>query len=171
MDVVVRSYPGGQPIRDAASARSIKFLCDTVGAPLRWKTEVLLPQRTDHLELRRWDLMLTGDQKRTGIEFEARLYDAQAQRGRWNLKLRDDPVDSFVVVLADTRRNRQAYAQFESLFADLPRIGTAAFLAMLRTGVHPPTGLVFLPNVQPQHPAEEPAPAEAPDGDAGPTNA
>jgi transcriptional regulator with XRE-family HTH domain len=161
LDLSLKTYPGGQPLRDEASAKRIKYLKDLTGPPLRARTEVPLPQRSDHVELRRWDLMLTGGAKRTGLEFEARLYDAQAQVGRWNIKLRDDPVDAFVVVLADTQRNRQAFAQYETLFADFPRIGTAAFLAMLRSGTHPPTGLVFLENVQPQYNPEELAPGEA----------
>ena len=76
---------------------------------------------------------------RNGIEM--RLDDAQAQRGRWALKVRDDPVDSFVVVVADTGRNREVLDQYDTLFADLPRIGPATFLRMLKAGQHPPPAL------------------------------
>ncbi len=107
LDLSVKPYPGGEPLRDAASARLIKFVCDHVALPIRARTEVPLPQRTDHPEQRRWDVMLSGADKRTGMEVEMRLYDAQAQRGRWALKVRDDPVDSFVVIVADTGRNRE----------------------------------------------------------------
>lgn len=151
LDLVARTYPGGESIRDAASARKIEQLCSNVGAPLRWKTEVPLPQRGDYPELRRWDLVLTGRRRRTALEFESRVYDAQAQHGRWNLKRRDDPVDSFVAVIADTRGNREVLNLFENVFADLPRLSTSAFLKMLRAGEHPPTGLVLLGSVRVGH--------------------
>jgi len=151
LDVVVRSYPGGESLRDAGSAKRLTLICHSVGAPLRCKTEVPLPKRGEFPEQRRWDLLITGSGKRTGLEFETRLYDAQAQRGRWNLKVRDDPVDSFVLVLADTRRNREVLKTYETLFADLPRIGPATFLRILQGGEHPPTGLVLLSSVHTEH--------------------
>jgi transcriptional regulator with XRE-family HTH domain len=92
-DVSIRCYPGNGPIRDAGQARRVERLKAEVGAPLRARTEVGLPQRSEWLELRRWDLLVSGHGERTGFEFESRLYDVQAQHGRWNLKRRDDPVD------------------------------------------------------------------------------
>jgi transcriptional regulator with XRE-family HTH domain len=151
LDLVLRTYPGGEPLRDAASAGRIKFVCDCVGPPLRWKTEVPLRPRAEYPEQRRWDIELTGAGRRTVIEFESRIHDAQGQRGRWNLKLRDDPADSFVVVVAETRRNLEVLRRFESLFADLPRMSSSAFLTSLRSGEHPPTGLVLLANVPHGH--------------------
>ena len=144
LDVTIRCYPGSEPIRDAAQAKRVLQLKAEVTAPLRARSEVGLPQRTEWPERRRWDLLVTGHGERTGFEFETRLYDAQAQQGRWNLKRRDDPVDHFVLVLADTRRNRQVLATYPDLFADLPRLMPATLMASLRGGQHPPTGLVLL---------------------------
>jgi transcriptional regulator with XRE-family HTH domain len=168
LDVVVRSYPGGESLRDAGSAKRVTLICENVSAPLRWKTEMPLPKRGDFPEQRRWDLLLMGGGKRTGLEFETRLYDAQAQRGRWNLKVRDDPVDSFVLVIADTRRNREVLKSYEALFADLPRIGPATFLRILRAGEHPPTGLVLLSSVHTEHHRDKASPVDPqPSPDSG----
>ena len=165
LDVMVRSYPGGESLRDAASAMTVKFVCDHVALPLRARLEVPLPSHGSHPEQRRWDVLLTGSGQRTGIEFEMRLHDAQAQRGRWNLKIRDDPVDSFVLIVADTGRNRQVLNEYPTLFADLSRIGPAAFLKMLEAGEHPPTGLVLLKSVRPEHHRKK---LDAPPGKPGP---
>jgi hypothetical protein len=89
-------------------------------------------------------LMTFGRGERTGFEFETRLRDIQAQTRRHNLKRRDDPVDHFLLVVADTRHNRAVLREFAELFADLPRHGTASLLKALKTGQHPQTGLILL---------------------------
>lgn len=144
LELAIKCYPGGDPIRDAASAAKIKIVCGKIGPPLRWQTEVALPQHGQWREQRRWDLVLTGHGKRTAMEFEQRLQDVQAQHGRWNLKRRDDQIDSFVLAVADTHANRTVLRLYADLFADLPRLRTATVLAMLRAGEHPPTGLILL---------------------------
>ncbi len=80
---------------------------------------------------------------RTGIELEARVRDVQAVTRRHALKRRDDPVDSFLLVLADTRSNRRVMDVYGDLLRHLPRLRTANVLAALRAGEHPPTGLIF----------------------------
>jgi transcriptional regulator with XRE-family HTH domain len=145
LDVAARVYPSGAAVRDAAQARHIQELARTVGPPLRCRFDVALPQREGlPRDLRGWDVMLYGYSERTGIEFEARLSDVQATLRRHNLKRRDDPVDQFVLLLADTHHNRRIVREFAELFADLPRIPTADFLKTLKAGRHPPTGLVLL---------------------------
>ena len=144
LDLFVALYAGAQALRDEGQAGKIAELVRHVGAPLRYRTEVPLPARGDRPELRRWDLVVHGGGKRTAFELETRLYDAQAQLGRHNLKRRDDPTDSFVLVVADTRHNREVLRTYADLFADLPRLRTATVLKMLRAGQHPPTGLILL---------------------------
>lgn len=144
LDVVVRAYPGAEPIRDSVSARMISTLAARISTPLRHRTEVPLPRRGDRSESRRWDLVVFGHGRRTAFEFESRLYDVQAQRGRHNLKRHDDLVEQFVLVLADTGRNREVLSLYPDLFADLPRLQTATVLKALGVGQHPPTGLVLL---------------------------
>jgi len=143
LDVSAKAFAGGDHLRDEAQVKKIRELRAEIGSPLRTSTEVLLPQRGDRRELRRWDLIARADAKRTALEFEMRIYDAQAQQGAWNLKRRDDPVDHFVLVLADTKRNRETLRLYPDLFSDLPRLRTATVLDALRAGKHPPTGLIL----------------------------
>ncbi len=144
LDLFVALYPGPRGLRDEASARLIKRVIAEIGGPLTYRTEVTLPKRTDVPEQRSWDLMTFGLGERTGFEFETRLYDAQAQIRRHNLKRRDDPPNHFLMVVADTRHNREVVRTYIDLFAELPRLRTANVLKMLRAGQHPPTGLILL---------------------------
>jgi transcriptional regulator with XRE-family HTH domain len=145
LDVAAKVYASGAAVRDAAQARHLQELARSVGQPLRCRFDVALPQRSGlPTDFRAWDVILYGSNERTSIEFEARLNDVQATLRRHNLKRRDDPVDHFVLALADTRHNRRIVNEFAELFADLPRLPTAEFLRTLKAGRHPPTGLVLL---------------------------
>lgn len=144
LDLFVALYPGARRLRDETSARMIKRVVEAHGSPLHCKTEVPLPRTGDSADQRAWDLLTTGHGERTAYEFESRLHDAQAMVRRHNLKRRDDPSTHFVLVLADTHRNRAAIKEYAELFVGLPRIPTAEFLRLLRAGQHPPTGYVLL---------------------------
>jgi transcriptional regulator with XRE-family HTH domain len=144
MDVSVRAFPGAQSIRDAGQAKRLQKLIGCVGRPLTYRTEVVLRRSGDSADLRSWDLMLFGHGARTGVEMEVRLYDLQAQLRRWRLKWRDDPVDRFLLVVADTRANRRVLAEFADLLGDLPRLRTSTVLATLGRGEHPPTGIILI---------------------------
>lgn len=144
LDVAARAFPGGRSIRDAGHGRRMQTVIECIGPPLTYRTEAGLPERSDHLELRSWDLLVVGRGERTAIEFEVRLYDLQAQQRRWNLKRRDDPVDHFLLAVADTKANRRVLAEFAGFLADLPRLRRATVLAGLRAGCHPPTGIILV---------------------------
>jgi transcriptional regulator with XRE-family HTH domain len=144
LDVVMKAYPGGRSIRDASQTTHLKKLAAGIGPPLRHRFEVTLPARDDRPEYRSWDLMITDPEERTGVEFETRLYDLQAQVRRFRLKLRDDPVDHFLLVVADTRANRRVLAEFADVLVDLPTLRTETVLERLHAGQHPPTGLILL---------------------------
>ncbi len=75
-----------------------------------------------------------------------RLHDAQALERRLNLKRRDDPVDSFVLLLADTRHNRRVLAEHPQLFVDLPRLPVRVLTACMAAGQHPPSCLALVPS-------------------------
>ncbi|MEP7360860.1 MAG: helix-turn-helix transcriptional regulator [Chloroflexota bacterium] len=144
LDLSLRAYPGGWSVRDAGQAKREQRVIAAVGLPLRWQMEVPITRQGGSHDQRGWDLVVTGLAERTGFEFETKLYDLQAQQRRWNLKRRDDPVDHFVVVVADTRANRRILAEFADLLAELPRHRTATLLATLRRGEHPLTGIVLI---------------------------
>lgn len=144
LNLVVRLYPGGEPLRDTAQLSRIRTLLQDLGHPLRYRTEVPLPPAPGRLELRAWDAVIEGGAMRTTVEVEMRIRDSQALERRLSLKRRDDPTDRFVLVVADTRTNRRVFADHPELFPDLPRLARAAVLAVVRDGQHPPTCIVLL---------------------------
>ena len=145
LDLVVRTYPGGSPLRDAAHAERLQRVLRRVRAPLRYRVDVPLPQRPDQpTEQRAWDAMLYGHGSRTGIEVEMRLRDVQATIRRHAMKRRDDPVGGFLLVLADTRTNRRVVAEHGALWPGLPRLRTFTVIALLAAGQHPPSGIVLI---------------------------
>lgn len=165
LDLWVRAFPGGRSVRDAGHAQRLQKLLACVGKPLSYHLEVPLPTNGDRPEQRAWDVVLTGLGERTGMEFEARLYDLQSQLRRFQLKQRDDPVDHLLVVFADTRANRRVLADFADLLLGLPRLRTHAVLKTLRAGRHPPTGLILLDSPRPRpKPAREEIIPDAPGG-------
>ena len=144
LDWSARAYPNGATVRDAGQARRLLPILAAVADPLTYGTDVALPRTDDAPELRAWDTVIYGDDERTGIELESRLMDTQATVRRINLKRRDDPVDHFLLVVADTKHNRRVLAEFAILFAGLPRLRTANVLKVLREGRHPPTGIILV---------------------------
>jgi len=140
----LRLYPAGAPVRDAGqAARLMRFLA-WVAPPLFYRLEVALPGVETRLERRAWDAVLFGGHGRTAIELEMRLRDIQAVLRRIDLKRRDDPAESFLLLVADTRTNRRVLAEFASLLVDLPRLRPLDVRGSLRAGKHPPTGLLLV---------------------------
>jgi transcriptional regulator with XRE-family HTH domain len=144
LDLSVRVYPGGDPLRDGASAARLRTLASHVARPLRFRTEVPLPVRPDHLEQRAWDAEVRGVGARTTVELEMRIGDAQAVERRISLKRRDDPPDRFVLMVAATRHNRQVLADHPTFFADLPRLRPSTVFRALEAGRHPPSALILV---------------------------
>jgi transcriptional regulator with XRE-family HTH domain len=144
LDLSARTYPNGAKIRDAGQATRLAKFLSHVGAPLSAETEVALPKLDDAPELRAWDAAIKGLDERTGVEFESRLTDIQAMLRHHNAKRRDDPVDHFLLVVANTRHNRSVLAELGDVIGDLPRLRTANVIATLRNGAHPPTGFILL---------------------------
>lgn len=102
----LRLYPSGPPVRDGGHARRLQGFLADVRPPLSFRLEVALPRSDTHPEWRAWDATLFGRDARTAIELEMRLRDVQAMRRRVDLKRRDDPTQSFLLLIADTRTNR-----------------------------------------------------------------
>jgi transcriptional regulator with XRE-family HTH domain len=144
LDLSVRVYPGSGPLRDSGHAARLRRNLELVRPPLAARREVPLPARADRVDQRARDAMVAGDGRRTAIELEMRIRDAQALERRLGLKRRDDALDGFVLVVADTRRNRATIASEPGLFADLPRLRAHRVIAALEAGVHPPSALIFL---------------------------
>jgi transcriptional regulator with XRE-family HTH domain len=144
LDLGARLYPGGRPLRDEASASRLGAIAAHVASPLRMRLEVPLPPQPDRIDQRAWDAEIQGVGERTTMELEMRLRDAQAVERRIAIKLRDDPPDHFVLVVAATDHNRGVLRDHPALFPDLPRLKPSAILRPIEAGRHPPTGLVLL---------------------------
>ena len=144
LDVVVRLYPAGDPLRDTGQMRRLRRFLEVVSAPLTWRTEVPLPATTDHPELRAWDAIVALGRARVAVEVEMRIGDGQAIERRFALKRRDDPTEGFLLVVADTRHNRRVLAEHPALFGDLKRLRPSAVLGAMAKGQLPPSGLVLL---------------------------
>jgi transcriptional regulator with XRE-family HTH domain len=144
LDVSLRIFPGGAPLRDSAQVGRLGRLLSLVQPPLVVRTEVPLPVATGRWEQRAWDAVISGHGERTAVELEMRLRDLQATERRATLKRRDDPTDHFLLVVAATRGNRGVLAEVPGAFPDLSRLRLADVRRALEAGVHPPTGLVLL---------------------------
>ena len=140
----LRLYPGGVPLRDAAHARRLSAFLSQVRQPLRYRIEVPLPMVEGQHERRAWDAVIYRGRERCAAELEIRLRDVQATLRRIDLKRRDDPTESFLLLVADTRLNRRVLAEFEALFADLPRLRTSRVRSALEAGELPPTGMLLI---------------------------
>jgi transcriptional regulator with XRE-family HTH domain len=144
LDLSLRAFPGGAPLRDVAHLALLERLRAIVHPGLRWAVEVPVVS-LDHGDRRAWDAMIQGDRWRIAVEAETRLRDAQDVERRVALKMRDGRVDQAILLLADTRWNRHVLrAAGPSLTGQFPLIASAV-LAALRTGRDPgASGIVLL---------------------------
>ena len=141
LDLSVRAYPGGSPIRDAAHAALIDRLRARCHPSIRVLTEVPLPTDRDQ---RAWDVVLAGSSWRHHVEVETRPRDRQAVERRIALKTRDGAEGGVSLLLLDSRHCRDfVRAAGEALTARFPVPGTVA-LAALRAGADPGAGSVLL---------------------------
>jgi hypothetical protein len=127
LDVRLRAFPAGDPIRDAGQQRLIGRLRPRCHPSLGWATEVALEIEGD---LRAWYAVIRGDGWTMGVEAETVLDDLQAVERRLNLKQRDGDVDLVILLVAETRRNRRALAAAGAAFAGLSRDARAVLTAL-----------------------------------------
>lgn len=134
LDLSVRAYPGGEPLRDAAHAALIGRFKTGLHRSLRVLTEVPFPGPGDR---RAWDVVIVGPDWRHGAEAETRPRDRQALERRLALKLRDGDVSSMSLLLLDSRHNREfVRANLDAMSERFPIPGRRA-LELLRAGVNP----------------------------------
>jgi hypothetical protein len=141
LDLSVRVFPAGDPIRDAGHARLLERFRRELHPSLRWHTEVPFPDSGD---LRAWDAVTGCADWRAGVEAETVIEDTQALDRKLALKMRDGAVDHLILLVADTPRNRRALAATTAAFADLP-LRARELLRSLRAGEEPrASGIVVL---------------------------
>jgi transcriptional regulator with XRE-family HTH domain len=140
LDVRLRAYPAGDPIRDAGQQQLLERLRRILHPSLGWRTEVPLPDDGDR---RTWDAMIRAAIWRMAVDAETVLADVQSVERRFNLKAADSGSDLALLLVADTRRNRRALAAAPTAFGGLDR-NARPLLRALRRGARPPGSAIVL---------------------------
>jgi hypothetical protein len=140
LDVRLRAFPAGDPIRDAGQQRLLERLRARLHPSLRWATEVPLPIEGD---LRAWDAVVRAATWHRPVEAETVLDDLQALERRLALKRRDGGEDHLIVLVADTPRNRRALAAAPEAFTTFRR-DARVVLRALAAGTDPGSSAVLI---------------------------
>jgi transcriptional regulator with XRE-family HTH domain len=140
LDLVIRAFPGGDAIRDAGQQRLLERLRARLHPSLAFRTEVALPADLDR---RAWDAVITGREWRLPVEAETVLNDLQALDRRLNRKARDAGIHAVLLVVADTRGNRQAIHSAPAALASFRR-DSRRVLGALASGLAPGESAILL---------------------------
>jgi transcriptional regulator with XRE-family HTH domain len=142
LNLSVRAFPHGDPIRDAAHMALLGRLRSRLPAGLPWRIEVPFPIPGD---LRAWDAVIGGPAGAVAVEAETKLFDVQALARRLALKRRDGGLERVILLVGNSVSNRRALAVGrEALRADYP-LDTREILAALNAGDSPAgSGIVVL---------------------------
>lgn len=136
LDLPLKVFPAGDPTRDAGQRRLIERLRGRLGPVWEWEHEVALPILGDR---RAWDAVATHVTTRfvIHVEAETRLEDIQALLRRLALKCRDGAAGRLILVVSDTRNNREVLrAAARELAAAFP-VDARRALALLSIGADP----------------------------------
>lgn len=135
MDLSVRAYPAGPPIRDAGHVRLTgQFRARISPGGWMWRSEVPVAGPGD---LRAWDGQLVRSGITIATEMETRLRDVQAMQRRIELKRRDGAVDHVLLVVADTRANRAVIKAAADVLSAAYAVSARAALAAVVAGRDP----------------------------------
>jgi hypothetical protein len=133
LELSVKAYPGGDPIRDAAHLELLSDFRALLHPSIDRATEVPLPGPGDS---RAWDALMRAIDRRYGVEAETAPRDGQATMRRIALKQRDGEVDGVVLLLRDTAQTRAFLREIEPVVGStFPVAGTRA--VELRVGANP----------------------------------
>jgi transcriptional regulator with XRE-family HTH domain len=134
LKLVVKLYPLGGGIRDAAQARYIAAFLARVGRPWRVTLEAPIPIAGD---LRAVDILLVSERGRIATEVITRLADLQAQVRAAQLKARDIGATRLILVIAGTHANRSALSAARSTLVPAFDLDSRRLLADLAMGRDP----------------------------------
>lgn len=146
LDLSVKTYPGGSPIRDAAQLELVGDFRHFLHASIGWAAEVPLPGFGDQ---RAWDGLVSGSGWRYGVEAETAPNDGQATLRRLALKQRDGQVDGVLLIVRDTRRTREFLREITAVAGSTFPIPGARAVELLRVGVDPGgSAIIMLPRAR-----------------------
>jgi transcriptional regulator with XRE-family HTH domain len=128
LDLPLRAFPAGGPIRDRAQLELLAKFRALMPPGLTWRTEV--PLRIER-DLRAWDAVIGGRGWQVPVDAETRLRDVQALSRKVALKRRDDGAEIMILLVADTRHNRQVLRLAKhDLVAEFPVAGREVLAAL-----------------------------------------
>ena len=140
LDLSIKFYPGGQPLRDQGQMGLLERFRRQVGRPIRCRTEVAVPIEGDK---RAWDMWIDSGSRAAGVEAETKLRDCQAVQRRIALKARDSHLAVTILVVADTHANRAAVRAAAESLAEMFPVPARVALRELRAG-RIPTGSALI---------------------------
>jgi transcriptional regulator with XRE-family HTH domain len=141
LELSVRVYPAGEPLRDAAHVALLDRFRAGLHPSLRFRTEVPFPGPGDR---RAWDGLILGPDWRHGVEAETRPRDRQALERRLALKLRDGDVSSMSLLLLDSRYNRDFLRANRDVLVERFPIPGRRVLELLHAGIDPGGSSIIL---------------------------
>jgi transcriptional regulator with XRE-family HTH domain len=142
LKLVVRTFPDGDPARDAAHLALLERFRRRLPSEATWRTEVPMPIPGDR---RAWDAVAILVGRRAGCECETRLRDVQALERRLTLKQRDGAVDIILLVVSDTAANRRFLEQYREQLRGLLPLDSRQVLDAIRRGELPESsGIVIV---------------------------
>lgn len=143
LDLSLKSYPAGQPIRDAAHVALLDDFHRLLHRSVRWAVEVPLPIPGDR---RSWDALVSASSWRYGVEAETAPRDAQSLARRLQLKQRDGEVDGVLLVLRRTEQTRRFLNEVGALLHERFPVDGVRALELLRAGADPGgSAIIVLP--------------------------
>jgi transcriptional regulator with XRE-family HTH domain len=141
LDLWMKAYPAGPPIRDAGHLTLLAEFEARLSPSFRCHREWPIPNDRDKRAI---DLVLEGLPHRIGVEAETGLTDLQALERDINLKRRDARLGRMILLVRDSRRNRRILRTAAALRRAYP-LETRAILAALSRGRDPGAdGIVVL---------------------------
>ncbi|HET6745179.1 MAG TPA: helix-turn-helix transcriptional regulator [Candidatus Limnocylindria bacterium] len=141
LDLSIRCFPAAGQLRDSAHVALMSRLVQRTSPAIDCAFET--PVRPG--DPRAWDIHLRSGSRTAGVAAETRIRDLQALLRREHLKRAEGRVDHLLLLVANTKHNRQVVREAGPILAKAMPLRTRAVLAALKRGELPPAdGLVLL---------------------------
>ena len=141
LELSIRCFPAAGQLRDAAHVALIGRLVQRTSSAIECAFES--PVRPG--DPRAWDIFMRAGGRTAGVAAETRIRDLQALLRREHLKRADSGVDQLLILVANTKHNRQVLREAGPILAHALPMRTRAMLAALKRGELPPAdGLALL---------------------------